>query len=134
MTALETGYSASVEHIVTPADTACAIALSSVDAFPEVFATSRMIALMEVAAARAMQPLLRAGELSVGVGLELRHGAATPLGGRVRATATYLGRQGKLYRFCIEASDEAGPIGGGEHTRAVVETERLLAGAAKRRS
>jgi predicted thioesterase len=47
--------------------------------------------------------------------------------------ATYLGADGKLARFRVEAFDEAGLIGDGEHTRAVVATERLIAGAEKRR-
>jgi predicted thioesterase len=92
-----------------------------------------MIALMEVAAARAMRPLLGPGQLSVGVSLDVRHTAATPVGSQVRATANYLGTEGKLLRFKIEAFDDAGLIGTGEHTRAVVDTARLLSGAEKRR-
>ena len=80
-----------------------------------------------------MKALLQAGELSVGVALNVRHTAATPVGCVVRAVATYLGPEGKLYRFKVEAFDEAGPIGQGEHTRAIVATERLLAGAERRR-
>jgi predicted thioesterase len=33
----------------------------------------------------------------------------------------------------VEAFDEAGAIGQGEHTRAIIGTERLLAGAERRR-
>jgi predicted thioesterase len=43
------------------------------------------------------------------------------------------GLEGKLYRFKVEAFDDAGSIGGGEHVRAIVATERLMAGAAKRK-
>ena len=60
--------------------------------------------------------------------------AATPVGGEVRAVATYLGEEGKLFRFKVEAFDEAGSIGEGEHLRAIIATERLLAGAAKRKA
>jgi predicted thioesterase len=42
--------------------------------------------------------------------------------------------EGKLYRFKVAAFDEAGPIGEGEHLRAVVATDRLLQGAERRRS
>ena len=118
---------------VTLADTARSIALTSGDCFPEVFATARMIALMEVAAARAMQPLLGAGQLSVGVSLNVRHTAATPIGGRVRAVADYLRTEGRLTHFQVRAFDDAGPIGEGEHARAVIDTARLLAGAARRK-
>jgi fluoroacetyl-CoA thioesterase len=119
--------------VVAAYDTACNIALAREDSFPEVFATSRMIALMEVAAARAMRPLLGGGQLSVGVGLNVRHTAATPVGSRVRAVATYLRTEAKLMHFNVQAFDDAGLIGEGEHTRAIVDTARLLNGAEKRR-
>ncbi|MGH7495196.1 MAG: thioesterase family protein [bacterium] len=127
------GKSAEASFIVQHSDTASALTISPEDSFPEVFATSRMIALMELAAARLMMPMLQDGELSVGVSLNVKHTAATPVGCKVTAVATYLGPEGKLFRFKVEAFDDAGPIGEGEHLRATVATERLLAGAARRK-
>lgn len=124
---------AEADIVVRPTDTARHIALAPGDVFPEVFATSRMIALMELAAARAMKPLLGDGQLSVGVSLNVRHTAATPVGGTVRAVATYLRTESKLLHFRVEAFDDAGSIGAGEHTRAVIDTARLLSGAERRR-
>jgi predicted thioesterase len=126
------GQSAEASLTVQPSDTAESLRLTDEDAFPPVFATSRMVALMEIAAARLMRPLLKHGELSVGVSIQISHGAATPVGCRVRAIASYLGLEGKLHRFKVEAFDEAGPIGSGEHHRAIVSTERLLTGAMRR--
>jgi predicted thioesterase len=120
--------------VVRESDTARHIALTAGDAFPEVFATARMIALMEIAAARALRPLLGAGQLSVGVSLHVRHTAATPVGSRVRAVATYLRTESKLLHFRVEAFDDAGSIGVGEHARAIVDAARLEAGAARRRA
>lgn len=119
---------------VTEADLACSLSTETRDTFPSVFATARMIALMELAAARCLWPLLGAdgAERSVGVGFELAHSAPTPVGGQVTARATWLGREGKLHRFLVVAEDDAGEIGRGAHTRAIVQTERLLAGASKR--
>lgn len=130
---MNAGDAAEASFTVQSADTARALSISPEDAFPEVFATSRMIALMELAAARVMKAALQAGELSVGVSLNVRHTAPTPVGATVRAVATYLGPEGKLYRFRVEAFDEAGSIGEGEHVRAIVATERLVAGAARRK-
>jgi fluoroacetyl-CoA thioesterase len=127
------GDSAEADLAVQPSDTAEALALSPEDVFPAVFATSRLIALMEIAAARLLKPMLQPGELTVGVTLHVNHTAATPVGCKVHAVATYLGPAGKFFRFKVEAFDEAGPIGEGEHTRAIINTERLLAGAARRR-
>lgn len=130
---LEPGAAAEAAITVRMGDTAHALSMSPADSFPEVFATSRMIALMELAAARVMQPLLQEGQLSVGVTISVRHTAATPVGSTVRAVATYVGFIGGEHRFKVEAHDEAGSIGIGEHTRAMVSTERLLAGAARRK-
>ena len=96
-----------------------------------------MIALMEVAAARILVPILTPTELSVGAHVSVAHSAATPPGSKVVAEAKYLRSEpagrGKVYVFEVVARDEAGEIGRGEHRRAVVESCRLLKGAEKRR-
>ncbi|HTS82576.1 MAG TPA: thioesterase [Myxococcaceae bacterium] len=126
------GQTAEAHLTVQQSDTAAALRLGEGDAFPEVLATSRMVALMEIAAARVLRPLLKEGELSVGVSIEVGHGAATPVGCPVRAVATYLGPEGKLHRFKVEAFDEGGSIGSGRHLRAIVSAERLVRGARRR--
>ncbi len=130
---ISTGDTAEASFIVQISDTARGLSISAEDEFPEVFATSRMVALMELAAARIMRRILQPGELSVGVSIDVRHTAATPVGCTVRAVATYLGREGRQHRFRVEAFDDAGPIGEATHTRAVIRTERLLKGAEQRR-
>jgi predicted thioesterase len=128
---MRVGDTADASFVVQPSDTAKA--LSTQDDFPDVFATSRMVALMELAASRALKPLLQPGQMSVGVTLNIRHTAATPVGGKVRSVATYLGPEGKLFRFKVQAFDDAGPIGEGEHARAIIDAERLVTGAARRK-
>ncbi len=130
---MEIGATAEASLTVLLADTAQALSTSPEDVFPAVFATARMVALMELAAARVMRPHLQEGQLSVGVKVAIEHTAATPVGSLVRAIAIYRGPEGRLHRFDIEAFDEAGSIGSGTHTRAIVSTERLLAGASRRR-
>jgi predicted thioesterase len=123
----EPGAAATVEIVVGASDLASAVGVDSRDAFPPVLATARMVALMEIAAARILGPHLEEGELSVGVTLDVSHSAATPPGAAVTAAATYRGRDGKpsLRRR------RPGPAGGGPgtHRRAVVETEWLVAGS-----
>jgi fluoroacetyl-CoA thioesterase len=123
---------ASARLTVAPSDLADTLNLEPGDAFPPVFATSRMVGLMEVAAARILRPHLREGEASVGVTVDVIHTAATPPGATVTATAKLVGRDGKLFLFDVSAADNAGEIGRGTHKRAVVATERLVAGAARR--
>jgi predicted thioesterase len=129
---LAVNSTASAHLTVAQSDLASALNLEPADAFPRVFATSRMVALMELAAARVLRPLLRAGELSVGVSIDVKHNAATPLGATVTATAKFVGRDGKLFLFDVSAADDAGEIGRGTHKRAIVTTERLVSGAAQR--
>ncbi len=99
---------------------------------PPVLATSRMIAWMELAAARCLEPVVGTGELSVGVTVDIKHVAATPAGANVRASARYLGREGKLYAFEVWAEDPGGEIGRGRHARAIIGSDRLMAGARRR--
>jgi predicted thioesterase len=128
----EINATATAELVVGPNDLASSISSSHGDSFPAVLATARMVALMETAAARVLQPLLGPGELTVGVTVDITHSAPTPAGASVTATARYSGREGKLFVFEISATDAGGEIGRGSHKRAIVETERLQRAAAKR--
>lgn len=132
MTELALESTATARLAVKPADLASNLNIDTEDAFPAVFATSRMVALMEVAAAPLLRPQLREGELSVGVTIDVTHAAATPLGGYVTATAKFIGREGKLFVFEVSAADDAGEIGRGTHRRAIISAQRLLTGAAQR--
>lgn len=118
--------------VVGPQDLASSISSQTGDEFPPVLATARMIALMEIAAARVLQPLLGPGELSVGVTVDVSHTAPTPLGAQVTATARYVRREGKLFLFEVSVADPGGEVGRGRHERAIVSNERLQSAAAKR--
>jgi fluoroacetyl-CoA thioesterase len=128
------GASATVDLVVRESDCASALQLSDDprDNFPAVFATTRMIALMELAGARLLHSLLQPGEMSVGAHVDVSHTAATPIGAKVSATATYRGHDGKLFLFEVVAQDPVGEIGRGTHKRAIVNCDRMLAGAARR--
>ena len=123
-----------VSMMVTDKDTAEALADSIGGEFPAVFATSKMIALMELSAANLLVSSLNSGELSVGVGVNITHMAATPVGEEVTAKAVYLGKDEKLFKFKVEVSDRGGIVGTGVHTRAIVLVDRIMAGTKKRLS
>ncbi len=121
-----------LKYMVQSKDLASELSIDEQDDFPEVFATSRMIALMESAAARLMKPSLAENELSVGVNVNINHFAATPNNAEVKAVAIYKGMEGKLYKFEVELHDKGGKAGSGTHTRAIVEKQRLIQGALNR--
>jgi len=93
---------------------------------PAVYGTPYMIYLMEVAAAEAMSAALPPGWASVGVGVNIEHLAATPMGRTVTATAVVTAVEPKLVRFDVEAHDGTRLIGKGTHTRAPIDLERFL--------
>lgn len=130
--ALTPGTTGTAELAVTGIDLATINNQQPDDDFPPVFATIRMIGLMELAASRVLHPLVKEGEASVGVGVDIMHTAATPIGVLITAEARFTGMEGKLYVFEVVARDPGGEIGRGIHKRAVVSVERLQAGAARR--
>ena len=90
-----------------------------------VLATPVMINLMEAAALDAAENLIPAGYQSLGIRLDVRHIAATPVGMRVRATARLTGVNGRTLEFRVEAHDERDLIGDGSHQRIVVNVARF---------
>ena len=93
-----------------------------------VFGTPFMAAMMENAALTAMQTFLDEGQGSVGTHLDIHHDAPTPSGMKVWAEAEITGvsENGKMVDFKVSAWDEKGPIGGGTHTRAIINSQRFL--------
>jgi fluoroacetyl-CoA thioesterase len=92
-----------------------------------VLATPIMIALMEEAGRNAVEPLLEAGQLTVGASLEVKHLAPTPMGMRVTARAELLAVDGRMLTFRVEAHDEREKVGEGMHVRAIINLDKFLA-------
>ena len=90
-----------------------------------VLATPVMINVIEAAALAAVEHLLPEGHQSLGIHLDVRHFAATPIGMRVRATAELTGVERRTLSFKVAAHDEKEPIGDGSHQRVVVNVARF---------
>lgn len=88
---------------------------------PAVYGTPMMILHMEMAAGSAVQPFLPAGHVSVGMMVNIRHLAATPVGRTVRAIARVIAVEAKSVLFEIEAWEGSRKIGDGTHRRGVVD-------------
>ncbi|NLD72404.1 MAG: thioesterase family protein [Chloroflexi bacterium] len=98
----------------------------------QVLSTPQMIALMEGAAVDAVEPLLPAGQQTVGSRLEIEHLAPSAVGAHVTAQAELIAIEGRRLTFRVSAEDGAGLIGRGTHERFVVDVARFMAGAAQR--
>jgi predicted thioesterase len=103
-----------------------------------VLATPVVVNLLEAAALDAVEHLLPEGMQSLGIQLDLRHFAATPVGMRCRAEAEVVAVEGRAIRFRLSAADEVEAISEGTHERVVVTVarfdRRMLEKAAKKRA
>lgn len=90
-----------------------------------VYATPELVRDFEITCRNFLLAHCDAGEDSVGTGISVSHGGATLLGMEVEMTVTVLEVNGRLVKFGLTARDGAEEISKGEHSRFVVEVEKL---------
>ena len=118
---LKVGRKGSAQLTVGPEHTAPHVGSGRVP----VLATPVVINLLEAAALAAVEHLLPEGHQSLGVQLDIRHFAATPVGMRVEAHAELIAVDGRTLKFRVSARDEREPISEGTHERVVVNVARF---------
>ena len=121
LSAIDLGRTGRAELLVRPEHTAPRVGSGKI----AVLATPVMINLIEAAALAAIEPLLPSGYQSLGIHLDVRHFAATPVGLTVTAVAEVIAVEARTIRFRVEARDEREPIGDGKHERVVVNVARF---------
>lgn len=97
-----------------------------------VYATPAMVGLMEGACLAAVDPHLPEGMGTVGIDLNIKHLAATPVGMNVRATAKLIAISGKKLFFTVEAFDDKEKIGEGTHDRYIIDVQKFIKKAAEK--
>ena len=90
---------------------------------PAVVSTPHLVGFLERTARETLAPHLEADERSVGVELDIRHLAPTPVGQTIHCTARVIAVDGSKISFQIEARDAYEVIVRGLHKRAVINTE-----------
>lgn len=93
---------------------------------PEVYGTPIMIYDLENTAAAAIQKYLPDGWITVGVVVNVKHLAATPVGATVTTRAEVIEVGDTTIKFAVEAHDGFEKIGEGTHVRAAVEMSRFM--------
>jgi fluoroacetyl-CoA thioesterase len=121
LTRLEPGRRGTAELVVLPEHTAPRVGSGRI----AVLATPVLINVIEAAALACVEHLLPPGHQSLGIHLDVRHFAATPVGMRVVAMTELTGIEGRTLSFRIEARDEREAIGDGRHQRVVVNVARF---------
>lgn len=102
------------------------------DGMPAVLSTPWLIGLLERAAREALDPFLEPNERSVGMEMEMRHLAPTPLGANVTCLARLISTEGSTVTFQIEARDEQEVIARGIHQRGIVRVESFARRVARK--
>lgn len=95
------------------------------DGMPAVLCTPWLIWFLEHAAREAALPWLEPGESTVGLEIEVRHFAPTPLGHPVICTARVIQVDSPRLSFQLEAHDAAELIARGVHTLQIIDVERF---------
>jgi predicted thioesterase len=93
------------------------------DGMPAVVSTPNIIQFLERTARHTLAPHLDADERTVGVEIDIKHLAPTPVGQTIHCTARVLSVDGPKIQFQIEARDDHEVIVRGLHKRAVIRTD-----------
>jgi predicted thioesterase len=82
---------------------------------------------MERVSAELMNEHLQPGEQSVGVSMNLKHTAATPLGMEIRVMTEIIAVEGRKLTFQLEAFDDVEKIGEAVHERFIIVADKFNA-------
>ena len=99
---------------------------------PDVFATPFLAGFMERVSAELINEYIEADEQSVGISMDLKHTAATPLGMEIRVKTEVTAVDGAKLTFKLEAWDEAEKIGEATHERFIIKPEKFMNRLAKK--
>ena len=119
---MKVGLVGETEHKVSDQDTAARWRSGLVDAY----STPTLIGLAENACVIAVEKHLTDNQTSVGIEVNVKHLAATPVGMTVRAKAELVEIDGRRLRFRVEAWDEKEKVCEGWHCRAIVDRSRFV--------
>lgn len=95
------------------------------EGMPAVVSTPSIVAFLERTARQTIAPHLEPDERSVGIELDIRHLAPTPVGQTVHCTARVIAMDGARISFQIEARDDYEVIVRGVHKRAIIRTDAI---------
>lgn len=126
---IQVGMKHTAKETVTNANTALAMGSGSLP----VYATPAMTCLMEKAATELAQSCLPEGWTSVGISLDIKHKAATPVGMEVQAEAEVTEVDGRKIVYRVRAFDGKEEIGAGTHERFAVLQGKFLSKAEGKR-
>jgi predicted thioesterase len=95
--------------------------------FPPAAATPFVLGLAEVACHRAVESLLKEGEITVGIRADVAHLLPSPVGVELVASAELTQRFKRRLHFRVDVRERDRVVAIVRHTRAITTRERVLA-------
>ncbi len=92
-----------------------------------VFSTPSMTYFVEMTAHKLVGPHLKPGQGQVGLRVDIRHMAPTPIGKAVRCETELVGIDRRRLTFKMKVYDDVEQIGEAEHERYVIDLDKYLA-------
>jgi predicted thioesterase len=111
-----------VGELAIPTDMKHAVEFAG-DGMPAVVSTPNIVGFLERTARQTIAPHLDADERSVGIEIDIRHLAPTPIGQTIHCTARVIAVEGSKVSFQIEARDAHEVIVRGLHKRAIIRLD-----------
>jgi fluoroacetyl-CoA thioesterase len=99
-----------------------------------VYATPELVRDFEMTCRELLLEHCEPGEDSVGTGINVTHTGATLLGMPVEISVQVKEVSGRMVRFALSARDGVEEVSMGEHSRAIVNVEKLRARLAAKRA
>jgi predicted thioesterase len=91
-----------------------------------VYATPKMVLLVERTCHNLLAPYLADGQVSVGIEINLKHLAPTPIGDVVRIRCEVTEVEDNRIRLHAEIRDSEETVGLADHQRAIIDVDRFL--------
>lgn len=90
----------------------------------QVFSTPSMTLFVEMASHKLVQPHLKPGEGQVGLSVNIRHLAPTPIGKKVRAEVALKAIDRRKLTLHAKIYDDVEQVGEAEHERFIIDVEK----------
>jgi predicted thioesterase len=92
-----------------------------------VFSTPSMTWFVEMTAHKLVEPHLQPGQGQVGLQVNIRHMAPTPMGKKVRCEAELVAVDRRKLSFKCKVYDEVEQVGEADHDRFVIDLDKYMA-------
>jgi fluoroacetyl-CoA thioesterase len=92
----------------------------------KVFSTPSMTLFIEMTCHHLVAPHLKPGQGQVGLSVNLRHLAPTPIGRKVRADAELAAIDRRKLAFKVKVFDDVEQVGESEHERFVIDVDKYI--------